>query len=87
MKRLLLLTPFTLAACSSFEPPNVNLETDKQAFHMTTQVVYTIPEGLVSKIQGAEGSNGDETDRSNHILMTWSTASVSNELWSMMMSC
>jgi hypothetical protein len=39
MKYLLLLAPFTLAACSSFEPPNVSLETDKQAFHMSRQQV------------------------------------------------
>ena len=39
MKNLLLLTPFALAACTSFNPPNVGLETDKQAFHMTRQQV------------------------------------------------
>jgi uncharacterized protein YcfL len=39
MKYLLLLAPFALAACSSFEPPNVSLETDKQAFHMSRQQV------------------------------------------------
>jgi uncharacterized protein YcfL len=39
MKYLLLLAPLTLAACSSFEPPNVSLETDKQAFHMNRQQV------------------------------------------------
>jgi hypothetical protein len=45
MKHLLLFTPFALAACSSFEPPHVNLETDKQAFHMTrAQVILGITE-------------------------------------------
>jgi uncharacterized protein YcfL len=45
MKYLLLLTPFALAACSSFEPPNVSLETDKQAFHMSrAQVILGITE-------------------------------------------
>ena len=45
MKYLLLLTPFALAACSSFEPPNVSLETDKQAYHMTrAQVILGITE-------------------------------------------
>ena len=40
MKYLLLLAPFALAACSSFDPPpNVNLETDKQAYHMNRQAV------------------------------------------------
>jgi len=45
MKYLLLLTPFVLAACSSYDPPNVTLETDKQAFHMTrSQVILGINE-------------------------------------------
>jgi hypothetical protein len=45
MKKLLLLTPFTFAACTSFTPPNVGLETDKQAFHMTrSQVILGINE-------------------------------------------
>ena len=45
MKILLLLAPFILAACSSFTPPNVSLETDKQAFHMTrAQVILGINE-------------------------------------------
>jgi uncharacterized protein YcfL len=45
MKYLLLIAPLTLAACSSFEPPNVTLETDKQAFHMTrSQVILGITE-------------------------------------------
>ena len=40
MKYLLFLAPFALAACSSFDPPpNVNLETDKQAYHMNRQAV------------------------------------------------
>ena len=42
MKYLLLLTPLALAACGTnnlFEPPNVSLETDKQAFHMSRQQV------------------------------------------------
>ena len=45
MKYLLLFTLFALTACSSFEPPNVNLETDKQAFHMSrSQVILGITE-------------------------------------------
>jgi uncharacterized protein YcfL len=45
MKRLFLLTPLALAACSSFDPPNVSLETDKQAFHMTrSEVILGITE-------------------------------------------
>jgi uncharacterized protein YcfL len=45
MKRLFLLAPLGLAACSSFEPPNATLETDKQAFHMTrSQVILGINE-------------------------------------------
>jgi uncharacterized protein YcfL len=45
MKYLLLIAPLALAACSSFEPPNVSLETDKQAFHMTrSQVILGINE-------------------------------------------
>ena len=45
MKYLLLITPLVLAACSSFEPPNVTLETDKQAYHMTrSQVILGINE-------------------------------------------
>ena len=39
MKYLFLLAPLSLAACSSFTPPNVSLETDKQAFHMSRQQV------------------------------------------------
>ena len=45
MKYLFLLALLALAACSSFEPPNVSLETDKQAFHMTrAQVILGITE-------------------------------------------
>lgn len=45
MKYLLLLAPLALAACGSFEPPNVGLETDKQAYHMTrSQVILGINE-------------------------------------------
>jgi uncharacterized protein YcfL len=45
MKRLFLLAPLALAACSSFDPPNVSLETDKQAFHMTrSEVILGITE-------------------------------------------
>ena len=45
MKYLFLLAPLTLAACSSIEPPNVKLETDKQAYHMTrAQVILGINE-------------------------------------------
>lgn len=39
MKYLLLLAPLALTACSSYTPPNVSLETDKQAFHMSRQQV------------------------------------------------
>jgi hypothetical protein len=39
MKYLFLLAPLALAACNSFTPPNVSLETDKQAFHMSRQQV------------------------------------------------
>ena len=39
MKPILLLSMLSLTACSSFEPPNVTLETDKQAFHMSRQQV------------------------------------------------
>lgn len=45
MKYLLLLSPMLFAACTSFTPPNVGLETDKQAFHMTRhQVILGINE-------------------------------------------
>ena len=45
MKRILLLSLLSLTACSSFEPPNVSLETDKQAFHMSrAQVILGITE-------------------------------------------
>jgi uncharacterized protein YcfL len=45
MKPLFLLAPLALAACSSFDPPNVSLETDKQAFHMTrSEVILGITE-------------------------------------------
>ena len=45
MKYLLLLIPFTFTACTSFNPPNVSLETDKQAYHMTrAQVILGINE-------------------------------------------
>ena len=39
MKYVFLLSLLSLTACSSFEPPNVSLETDKQAFHMSRQQV------------------------------------------------
>ena len=39
MKYLFLLAPLALAACSSYTPPHVSLETDKQAFHMSRQQV------------------------------------------------
>ena len=39
MKPILLLSLLSLTACSSFTPPNVSLETDKQAFHMSRQQV------------------------------------------------
>lgn len=45
MKYLFLLAPLALAACSSFESPNVGLETDKMAYHMTrSQVILGINE-------------------------------------------
>jgi hypothetical protein len=43
--KYLLLTPLLLAACSSYDAPNVTLETDKTAFHMTrAQVILGINE-------------------------------------------
>jgi hypothetical protein len=39
MKPILLLSLLSLTACTSFTPPNVSLETDKQAFHMSRQQV------------------------------------------------
>lgn len=45
MKYLYLLAPLALVGCSSFDPPNVSLETDKQAFHMSrAQVILGITE-------------------------------------------
>jgi hypothetical protein len=45
MKPILLLSLLSLTACNSFEPPNVSLETDKQAFHMSrAQVILGITE-------------------------------------------
>jgi uncharacterized protein YcfL len=45
MKYLFLLAPLALVGCSSFETPNVSLETDKQAFHMSrAQVILGITE-------------------------------------------
>jgi uncharacterized protein YcfL len=45
MKYLLLLTPLAMIGCSSYTPPNVSLETDKQAYHMTrAQVILGINE-------------------------------------------
>ena len=45
MKPILLLSLLSLTACSSFNPPNVSLETDKQAFHMSrAQVILGITE-------------------------------------------
>ena len=45
MKPILLLSLLSLTACSSFTPPNVTLETDKQAFHMSrAQVILGITE-------------------------------------------
>ena len=45
MKYVFLLSALSLTACSSFEPPNVTLETDKQAYHMTrAQVILGINE-------------------------------------------
>jgi hypothetical protein len=45
MKYVLLLSTLSLTACSSYSPPNVSLETDKQAFHMSrAQVILGITE-------------------------------------------
>jgi uncharacterized protein YcfL len=45
MKYLLLLAPLAMIGCSSYTPPNVSLETDKQAYHMTrAQVILGINE-------------------------------------------
>jgi hypothetical protein len=45
MKYVLLLSLLSLTACTSFTPPNVSLETDKQAFHMSrAQVILGITE-------------------------------------------
>ena len=45
MKPILLLSLLSLTACTSFTPPNVSLETDKQAYHMTrAQVILGINE-------------------------------------------
>jgi hypothetical protein len=45
MKYVFLLSTLSFTACSSFEPPNVSLETDKQAFHMSrAQVILGITE-------------------------------------------
>ena len=45
MKYVFLLSLLSLTACSLFEPPNVSLETDKQAFHMSrAQVILGITE-------------------------------------------
>lgn len=45
MKYLLLLAPLAIIGCSSYTPPNVSLETDKQAYHMTrAQVILGINE-------------------------------------------
>jgi hypothetical protein len=45
MKPILLLSLLSLTACTSFTPPNVSLETDKQAFHMSrAQVILGITE-------------------------------------------
>lgn len=45
MKILLLIAPLALAACTSFDTPNVGLETDKMAYHMTrSQVILGINE-------------------------------------------
>ena len=45
MKSILLLSLLSLTACSSYTPPNVSLETDKQAYHMTrAQVILGINE-------------------------------------------
>jgi hypothetical protein len=45
MKSILLLSLLSLTACSSYSPPNVSLETDKQAYHMSrAQVILGITE-------------------------------------------
>jgi hypothetical protein len=45
MKYVFLLSTLSLTACSSYSPPNVSLETDKQAYHMTrAQVILGINE-------------------------------------------
>ncbi len=45
MKYVFLLSLLSLTACSSYSPPNVTLETDKQAYHMTrAQVILGITE-------------------------------------------
>jgi len=45
MKLVILLAAIGLTACSSFETPNVGLETDKTAYHMTrSQVILGINE-------------------------------------------
>jgi uncharacterized protein YcfL len=45
MKYVFLLSLLSLTACSSYNPPNVSLETDKQAFHMSrAQVILGITE-------------------------------------------
>lgn len=45
MKLAILLAAIGLTACSSFEPPHVSLETDKQAFHLSrSQVILGITE-------------------------------------------
>jgi hypothetical protein len=45
MKPILLLSLLSLTACTSFTPPNVSLETDKQAYHMSrAQVILGITE-------------------------------------------
>jgi hypothetical protein len=46
MKKVIIaLSVVGLSACSSFEPPNATLETDKTAYHMTrSQVILGINE-------------------------------------------
>jgi hypothetical protein len=45
MKKILLLAPLAFGACTSYTPPNVGLETDKTAYHMTrSQVILGINE-------------------------------------------
>ncbi len=45
MKYAIALLTALLGACSSFEPPNASLETDKTVFHMTrSQVILGINE-------------------------------------------